>query len=54
MDWGLARDYAARDVHAGEMSVTETEWLAATDREAIVDFLGGKPEVCFERVRDCT
>jgi hypothetical protein len=26
MDWGLARDYAARDVHADEMPVTEAEW----------------------------
>jgi hypothetical protein len=26
MDWGLAQDYAARDVQA-EMPVTEAEWL---------------------------
>jgi hypothetical protein len=31
MDWGLARDYAARDVHVEAMPVTEAEWLAATD-----------------------
>jgi uncharacterized protein (TIGR03067 family) len=27
MDWGLARDYAARDVHTEETPVTEGEWL---------------------------
>ena len=31
MDWGPARDYAARDVHAEEMAVTEAEWLVSTD-----------------------
>jgi hypothetical protein len=31
MDWGLARDYAARDINAEEMPVTEAEWLEATD-----------------------
>jgi hypothetical protein len=35
MDWGLARDYAARDGHAEEMPVTETEWLAATEPAAL-------------------
>jgi hypothetical protein len=29
MDWGLARDYAARDVHTQEVPVTEAEWLGA-------------------------
>src|SRR6516165_5666864 len=30
MDWGLARDYAARDGYLEEMPVTEAEWLATT------------------------
>jgi hypothetical protein len=42
MDWGLARDYAARDVHRDEMSVTEPEWLAATDPEPMLKFLKGR------------
>jgi hypothetical protein len=29
MDWGLARDYAAKDVAEEGMTVTEAEWLAA-------------------------
>jgi hypothetical protein len=28
MDWGLARDYAARDGYPEEMRVTEAEWQA--------------------------
>jgi hypothetical protein len=31
MDWGLARDYAARDLHPEEVPVTEAEWIAETD-----------------------
>jgi hypothetical protein len=31
MDWGLARDYSARDFHTEEAPVTEAEWLACTD-----------------------
>jgi hypothetical protein len=41
MDWGLARDYAARDVHKGETPVTEAEWLAATDPGPMLDHLIG-------------
>jgi hypothetical protein len=40
MDRGLARDYAARDVHAEEMPVTEAEWLAATEPQAMLQCLG--------------
>jgi hypothetical protein len=40
MDWGLARDYAARDVHREEMRVTEAEWLAATDSRPMLEFVG--------------
>jgi hypothetical protein len=29
MDWGLARDYAARDGAAEDVPVTEAEWLDA-------------------------
>jgi hypothetical protein len=36
MDWGLARDYAARDVHEEEISVTEAEWLAAIDPRPVL------------------
>jgi hypothetical protein len=39
MDWGLARDYAARDAHAEEMAVTEAEWLAATDPEPMLEYV---------------
>jgi hypothetical protein len=39
MDWGLARDYAARDGHREGVPVTEAEWLAATDPQAMVEFL---------------
>jgi hypothetical protein len=42
MDWGLARDYAARDVNWEEMPVTEAEWLAAKDPEPTLRFLRGK------------
>jgi hypothetical protein len=42
MDWGLARDYAARDVQTEDVAVTEAEWLAATDPEAMLDYLRGK------------
>jgi hypothetical protein len=39
MDWGLARDYAARDGCAEETFVTEAEWLAAADPRLMLDFL---------------
>jgi hypothetical protein len=39
MDWGLSRDYAARDGYREEMPVTEAEWLAATETAV----LGGAP-----------
>jgi hypothetical protein len=39
MDWGLARDYAARDLDAGGNDVTEAEWLAATDPAQMLVFL---------------
>jgi hypothetical protein len=29
MDWGLARDYAPRDVRTEETRVTDAEWQAA-------------------------
>jgi hypothetical protein len=31
VDWGLARDYAARDGYPEETRVIEAEWRAATD-----------------------
>jgi hypothetical protein len=42
MDWGLARDYAARDGQLGEMPMTEAEWLAATDPRPMLEYLWGK------------
>jgi hypothetical protein len=39
MDWGLARDYAARDVHAEEMAVTKAEWLTCDNPEPLLVFL---------------
>jgi hypothetical protein len=42
MDWGLARDYAARDVHPEGTLVTEDQWLAATDPEPLLDHLRRK------------
>jgi hypothetical protein len=39
MDWGLARDYAARDVYAEDVALTEAEWLAATDPGSMLNFL---------------
>src|SRR6516162_10753187 len=42
MDWGLARDYAARDVHVEEAPVTDAEWLAAADPEPMLELLEGK------------
>jgi hypothetical protein len=39
IDWGLARDYAARDVRSEETPVTEVEWLAATDPRPMLEFL---------------
>jgi hypothetical protein len=42
MDWGLARDYAARDVHSEETPVTEAEWLAATEPQAMLVHLGDR------------
>ena len=39
IDWGLAPDYAARDVYTEEMPVTEAEWLAATDPTPLLDYL---------------
>jgi hypothetical protein len=40
MDWGLARDYAARDLEPEETHVTEAEWLACTDPIRMLDHLG--------------
>ena len=42
MDWGLARDYAARDVQTEEMHVTE-EWNTCTDPIVMIEFLRGNP-----------
>jgi hypothetical protein len=42
MDWGLARDYAARDVYTEELPVTEAEWLAATDPRPMLEFFRAK------------
>jgi hypothetical protein len=42
MDWGLARDYAARDVCWKETRVTEAEWLAATDPWTVLNSVEGK------------
>jgi hypothetical protein len=42
MDWGLARDYAARDVQPEDETVTEAEWLAATDFLAMLIHLRGE------------
>jgi hypothetical protein len=42
MDWGLARDCAARDVYTEETPVTEAEWLAATNPRLMLNFLRGK------------
>jgi hypothetical protein len=42
MDWGPARDYAARDVQSGETPVTEAEWLAATNPGPMLGFLGDR------------
>jgi hypothetical protein len=41
VDWGLARDYAARDVDLEETPVTEAEWLAAADSWPMLQFLFG-------------
>jgi hypothetical protein len=51
MDWGLARDYAARDVHAEEKPVTEAEWLAATDPVAVLQFLRQRAQVNARQLR---
>jgi hypothetical protein len=42
MDWGLARDYAARDVHLGETRVTEAEWLKASEPREMLEFIGSR------------
>jgi hypothetical protein len=42
MDWGLARDYAARDMHTEETRVTEAEWLAATDPAPMLEHLDSR------------
>jgi hypothetical protein len=42
MDWGLARDYAARDVKPEDVAVTEAEWLEATDPVPILESMRGK------------
>jgi hypothetical protein len=42
IEFGLARDYAARDVDPEEALVTEAEWLAATNPGAMLNFLRGK------------
>jgi hypothetical protein len=39
MDWGLARDYAARGVRTAEPRETKAEWLAATDPEPMLQSL---------------
>jgi hypothetical protein len=36
MDWGLARDYAARDGDFQEMRVTEAEWLACDNPSTLL------------------
>jgi hypothetical protein len=41
MDWGLARDYAAMDVHLEETRVTEAQWLACTDPDPVLQCLPG-------------
>jgi hypothetical protein len=40
MDWGLARDYAARAVRREEMHVTEADWLACADPSDLDLYLG--------------
>jgi hypothetical protein len=45
MDWGLARDYAARDVSTEEAPVTEAEWLAAADPRPMGGMGGARREV---------
>jgi hypothetical protein len=42
MDWGLARDYAARDVHAEETPVTEAQWLASAVSQKSLNYLVGR------------
>jgi hypothetical protein len=42
MDWGLARDYAARDARLEETHVTEAEWLADTDPRTLFLFRGSR------------
>ena len=37
MDWGLARDYAARDVWKEETRVTEAEWLVCDDPYSLLN-----------------
>jgi hypothetical protein len=36
VDWGLARDYAARDRYLEGMAVTEAEWLACSDPDPLL------------------
>jgi hypothetical protein len=40
MDWGLARDYAAWDVHTEETRVTEAQWLACAEPSDLDLYLG--------------
>jgi hypothetical protein len=43
MDWGLARDYAARDGYQqGEMPVTEEDWFLESDPTSLLLFLRGR------------
>jgi hypothetical protein len=42
MDWGLARDYAARDGYPEETPLTEAEWLAETDPRTLFLFRGSR------------
>jgi hypothetical protein len=47
MDWGLARDYAARDVPAEELPVTEAESSPSTSRKAIASIVLGLGSFCI-------
>jgi hypothetical protein len=51
MDWGLARDYAARDAHTEETLVTEAEWLAATDPQPMLELLYRKGNITERKLR---
>jgi hypothetical protein len=53
MDWGLARDYAARDGYPEGMAVTEAEWLACGEPWSLLAFLGGKASDRKRRLFAC-